>query len=199
MTLYHGARCPQCQTPVPLAGFWKRAPKDRGGLFLIGRVGVACPACRARLRVLQSSLVTAVVGSFAALCAAFGALGAVEHAQLGAARQDLNLLLIALAIVGWMILFRRYGYRFARLRVVEDGEKVAVFSLFKPMVEQRKGDDRPDQPAIEVGAPLQAATQTPARCASEKPAWICPECEEQNPGRYDICCICETHRDAGEP
>ncbi|HEX4597696.1 MAG TPA: hypothetical protein VH278_07920, partial [Burkholderiaceae bacterium] len=79
--------------------------------------------------MLQSSLVTAVVGSFAALCAAFGALGAVEHAQLGAARQDLNLLLIALAIVGWMILFRRYGYRFARLRVVEDGEKVAVFSL----------------------------------------------------------------------
>ena len=197
MTSLGDPRCPQCQAPVPLAGLWQRATKDRGGIFLIGKVGIGCPACEAKLRVLQSNLAIAAVGSFAAFCAAFGVLGAIEHARLGAARQDLNLLLIAPAIVGWMFLFKRYGYRFARLRALEDGEKVA-FPLSRSVGGAAIAHDRPDKRAINVSPPSQAAEGPAVSADTEKAPWSCPECGEENPGRYDVCCICETKRNSSE-
>jgi hypothetical protein len=197
MMLLGDPPCPQCQAPVPLAGLWQRATKDRGGIFLIGQVGIGCPACEAKLRVLQANLAIAAVGSFAAFCAAFGVLGAIEHARVGAARQDLNLLLIAPAIVGWMLLFRRYGYRFARVRALEDGEKVA-FPLSRPVATAPIADDRPDRKAINVGPSSQTAESPAVSADIEKTPWICPECGEENPGKFNICCVCETHRDTSE-
>jgi hypothetical protein len=197
MTLFTDPRCPQCNAQVPLAGLWARAAKDRGGIFLIGKVGIGCPSCGARLRVLQTGLAIAAVGSFAAFCAAFGILGVTEHAKLGAAKQDLNLLLIAPAIVGWMFMFRRYGYRFARVRAVEEGEKL-VLPLSRPVLEQPIAAKRLDQQTKDVGPPSQGATERPRNAGNETTPWICPECGEENPGQFNICCICETHRDASE-
>jgi hypothetical protein len=196
MPLLGDAHCPRCQAAVPLAALWQRAAKDRGGMFLIGRVGIGCPSCEVKLRVLQFRLVFAAVGSFAFFCAAFGVLGVIEHAKLGTARQDLNLLLIAPAIVGWMFLFKRYGYRFARLRTVTDGEKVA-FPLSKPLRLETKGAERPQHQRSE-SAPSQVAAETASGAEGARPPWICPECGEENPGKFSICCICETQRDAGQ-
>jgi hypothetical protein len=178
---------------VPLGPLWQRAPKERAGIFLIGKVGIGCPTCEAKLRVIQGGIVIATVGSFAALCAAFGALGAIEHAKPGAAKQDLNLLLLVPSIVAWMLLFKRYGHRFARLRAVADGEKVVVFPVSKPLLEQPTGREGPD-----VGARSQVTDKPADSAECEKTAWVCPECGEENPGQYDICCICETKCDSSE-
>jgi hypothetical protein len=193
MAFSNDPRCPQCQAPVPLVDLWRRAPKDRGGIFLIGKIGIACPMCATKLRVHQTGLVVASVGSFAVFCAAFGVLGAVEHARLGAARQDLNLLLIAPAIVGWMLLFRRYGYRFARLRGIEHGERV-VFPLSKPAVEAKSTGERPRAEAVASSRPSPVAPEPATGADVQKEPWICAECGEENPAQFDICCICETRR-----
>jgi hypothetical protein len=198
MGVFGDPRCPQCDALVPLGSLWQRAPKDRGGIFLVGKVGIGCPTCETKLRILQAGLVTATMGSFAALCAAFGTLGVIEHAKLGSARQDLNLLLIAPSIVAWMILFRRYGYRFARLRPVENGEKV-VFPLSRPILEQPPAGQRGDRKTMDVSAPSHGSVEPPGGAEPERPPWICPECKEENPGRFDRCCICDTERDAKGP
>ena len=189
------ARCPGCKAAVPLAGFWMRASKDRGGIFLIGKVAVACPACDAKLRVLQLGLAIVAIGSFAALCGAFAALGTIEHTKLGAAKQGLNFLLIVPAIVAWMVLFRRYGYRFVSIRLVQDGEKVRLVPLSKPIVLEAKPEARTAQESIDVKRALQAEKVPPGNANFQKPPWMCPECGEENPGRFDICCICDTRRD----
>jgi len=201
MTLLGDARCPGCQAAVPLGHFWRRAPKDRGGIFLVGKVGVACPACNAKLRVLQLGLAIVAIGSFAALCGAFAAVGTIEHTKLGSAKQGLNLLLIAPALVGWvvlLVLFRGYGYRFVRLRAVQDGEKVGLVPLFKPIVQEAKLEARTTQDSIDVNASPQAKKVPSGNANHQKPTWMCPECGEENPGRFNICCICDTRRDTGE-
>ena len=189
------ARCPGCRAGVPLGSFWMRAPKDRGGIFLIGNVGVVCPACDAKLRVLQHRLAIVAFGSFAALCAAFAALGNIEHIKFGSATQGLNLLLIATAIVGWMVLFRRYGYRFVHFRPIQDGEKVRLVPLSKPIVPERMPEARTTQESVDVKPALQAEKLPSGTATPPKPTWMCPECGEENPGRFDICCICDTRRD----
>jgi hypothetical protein len=196
MMFFTHPRCPRCKAAVPLAGLWERAAKDRGRIFLIGKVAIDCPSCGGRLRVLQAGLAIAAVGSLAAFCAAFGILGVTEHAKPGAAKQDLNLLLLAPAIVGWMFLFRRYGHRFAQVRTLEDGEKV-ILPLSKPVLEQPTTGERLDQQTKAV-APPEDATEPPRSAGNERTPWICPECGEENPGQFNICCICETHRDISE-
>jgi hypothetical protein len=194
MTFLNDPRCPRCQAPVPLGSLWKRAAKDRGAIFLVGRIGICCPSCGARLRVLQAGLITGALASFVVLCAAFGALGSMEHAKLGAAKANLNLLLIAPGIVGWLILFRRYGYQFASVRPVEDGETVS-FPLSKPVVEEPMDGERPDR-QTSARRQSQVALEPAGHADPERPAWICPECKEENPGQFDRCCICDTERDA---
>ena len=52
MPLLSPPRCPQCSGDVPLEPLWRVAPTNRSN-FLVGDIGIQCPHCGARLRILQ--------------------------------------------------------------------------------------------------------------------------------------------------
>src|ERR1700727_784838 len=84
MSLIHEAQCPFCGSTLPIRVLWDFARLEesqvlpglgflgRSGL-LRGKIGVACPNCRAKFRVLQTRIVLVRVLIWGALVA--GAVG----------------------------------------------------------------------------------------------------------------------------
>jgi hypothetical protein len=67
MSLLDLPRCPNCNTEIDLKELWRAAPKTgRGGFQIEGHVGVVCPTCGIKLRVLQAWLQVAGPLLFAA-------------------------------------------------------------------------------------------------------------------------------------
>jgi len=56
MSLLESPRCPNCNSEIALKKLWEAAPKNRGGVSIIRPVGLACPTCGMKLRVLQKRL-----------------------------------------------------------------------------------------------------------------------------------------------
>jgi uncharacterized protein (DUF983 family) len=151
MSLLDYPRCPQCQGEVPIQRLYKEAPTLRGGLligdgsefggvFTIGTTGIVCPTCGAKLRVLQTGVAMAamstlmigmpiLVGPFALLMA--------ELAKTHDSGWLVLLLLPPAALV--VILFNRLPPRFARLRLLGEGERAAF-----PLSENREATEPTD-------------------------------------------------------
>ena len=61
MPLLHDSRCPQCDSGLPLKVLWEFARSSAYGLVtrsgvLRGRIGIVCPNCRVKLRVVQTRI-----------------------------------------------------------------------------------------------------------------------------------------------
>src|SRR6267378_22191 len=122
MAILDGPRCPGCQGAVSLRELWKEAPKVKG-LFLEGKVGIVCPSCGNKLRVLQYRVVIVTLGLFAAVCVTAAILGNIERARDFRPPQGVQYLIIGLMVGGMFFFQSHYAYRFATLRRVRDGEK----------------------------------------------------------------------------
>src|SRR5580698_5999677 len=56
MAILESPRCPNCNSQLALRELWQAAPKSRGGVGIIRPVGLTCPTCGMKLKVLQSRL-----------------------------------------------------------------------------------------------------------------------------------------------
>ena len=175
MTLLDYPKCPVCFKTVSLKQLWRIARTSRGGL-LIGRIGIACPSCGAKLRVVQTLSIVCAVAPYALVIA--GALYFGDAPRTNRLRNfsdfDVVVLMgVLLLLPYWLI------PRLARLRVLQSGETVE-FPLEKVSKEALATIDESDIDA-------DSSNITP-----EGSAWICNRCGEENPGTFEICWKCQT-------
>src|SRR5260221_877806 len=63
MPLLSPPRCPRCSCDVPLEPLWKVSSTDHSN-FLRGCVGIRCPQCGARIRILQARAYVGVIAAY---------------------------------------------------------------------------------------------------------------------------------------
>jgi hypothetical protein len=189
MSMLDDPRCPRCQGAVPLRELWKEAPKVKG-LFLQGKVGIVCPSCGGKLRVLESRVVFLTHGLFAIVCVASALLGDFERAHEIKPSEGLQFLTLAPLVAGMFFLQWRYAYRFASVRNLKDGELVSFpLSVSESL-------DLLDEKNIDMALLSRVAAEL-KKDTAEARTWTCPKCKEQNPGEFDSCWKCQTaHGDA---
>jgi len=106
MQLLRDARCPQCDSGLPLRVLWEFSRSSAYDLvtksgFLRGRIGIVCPNCRVKLRVGQTRIRVFLVLLWAV---AFGGAWFVgewlrhAHVVLNQMSQVLGLVVLAYAI-----------------------------------------------------------------------------------------------------
>jgi len=191
MLILDDPRCPRCQGTVPLRELWKEAPKVKG-LFLEGKVGIVCPCCGEKLRVIQYRVVLASLGLlaiFAAISAAVGELERAHHVKLS---EGVQFLVSAALVSGVFFLQWRYAYRFATIRSLRDGER-ASFPLLVS-----EAPEFVDEKNIDPGLLSQGAADLHMNPSNARP-WVCLKCREENPGEFDNCWKCQTTRTRGAP
>jgi len=64
MLLLDVPRCPNCNSEVALKELWDAAPKNHGGSVIVMPVGIACPTCGVKLKVLQGRVLLALAFAF---------------------------------------------------------------------------------------------------------------------------------------
>lgn len=172
MALLDPPQCPLCFSAVPLEQLWSVSPTNRSGL-LIGRIGIICPACDAKLRVVQTRVVLGMLSTYAVL------MGGAFLLQTIDSLKQLYVFYVLGVVVPVVLIQQRTFPRLARLRVLKTGETVE-FPLTK--LSQFADLDLDDEEA--------ASSET----ASDEPAWKCKSCGEENPGSFDICWKCRSTR-----
>jgi len=178
-------RCPRCQGAVSLRELWKEAPKVRG-VFLEGKVGIVCPSCGVKLRVLQYRVVLATLGLFAifaAICAVFGDFERAHHIKPA---EGVQILFIVSLVGGMFFLQWRYAYRFAAIRSLRDGEKAS----FPLSVSEVETPNLIDEAHLDMGLLSRVAAELHISPGNARP-WICLKCKEENPGEFDSCWNCQ--------
>jgi hypothetical protein len=180
MAILDPPRCPNCNSEIALKELWEAAPKNRGGVAIIRPVGLACPTCGMKLRVLQSRLLwglaLAYVVPIAMVVPLFG------HMPPLLTYEARRLVLAAVVVVltfGAFRLLKHLIPRLLRVRILKPEEKV-VFPLAKPAAraEETQAIDASDL----------------KRTDDDRPEWTCKSCGEENPGNFDECWKCQTWR-----
>jgi hypothetical protein len=163
MPLLDEPHCPQCLSTLPLSPLWRAAPKDRWGL-LRGNVGILCPHCGARLRVIQTR---ANLAGWVAVAVFFGGVYYVEsllsQSQLHLT-EKVALVCVLGAVCVVQLIPRLFGPQLAQLRLTSSDEMVTF-----PLEDAKANED----PAA---------------------GWVCAGCHERNPANFEICWNCERPR-----
>jgi hypothetical protein len=109
---------------------WREAPKSaRLGILLVGKIGLVCPSCGARFRVLQARYGLATLGSYLGILL----LGSVVLEELDIAKTSSRYWLFFAMLFGLLEFLRwRYSYRLLTVRVLGSGEQVSF-----PLVERK--------------------------------------------------------------
>jgi len=132
-------RCPRCRGQVPLEYLYENGPTSRIGLLLgdgfsINSVGIVCPTCKAKLRVMQwRPLLVSVVGLLfmgVAIFLLMPWIGTDGHAVW-----ILFAVIAVFAFIGLPIAQHK-ARRLVRLQVVED----STWLVFPPTEPLEKGD-----------------------------------------------------------
>lgn len=184
MSLFDSPRCPNCNSEIDLKDVWRLAPKMVRGSRLAGKIGVVCPVCGIKLRVLDGRMAMTSVGLFILMLLSAGLVGKLSR-SLGNDRP----LIVGFAVlcVAGFILFQMSIPWLLRLRVFEEGEKAAF-----PLVTQAE-DLAAERTAIE-----EEDEQNPEPTEDAGPAWKCKSCGEENPGNFNECWKCLKVRDEAE-
>lgn len=204
MPLLEPPLCPQCSTVLGMEPIWSAATVN--GFRLLSRpVGLHCPACGIPLKVVQSRIVVALVGTFVAVIALLvgwlASLGPRSISFLDPGVLPYAILVLALGVLYW-----RSVPGLARVRVLEPVESVEYpLEAAKPPVEVDLPSEEPsDEPAPEESSSGEAKAgeaiaaqavpderaKAPAGGADSVP-WTCPSCREENPGGFLICWKCQ--------
>ena len=129
MLLIHDSRCPQCGSGLPLKVLWEFSRSSTYGLVtrsgvLRGKIGIVCPNCRAKLRVVQTRIRLFV---FLLWVAGLGGAWAVgewmrqAHVVLNQATQLLGFGVLASAI---FVLQKFCIPHLAQVRLASPGERL---------------------------------------------------------------------------
>lgn len=177
MSLFDPRRCPNCSSIVDLTELYRVA--EKAGDTMIGRIGIACPVCGMKLRVLQArafliGLLTFFVPLALMVCTYIAA-------PVARGSRDYVIRLAVFLVVMWgaSVLHRRSIPRLLTLRLLDNGEVVRFPLAPTPTAEE--STDSSD--AVEL---------TPVE--DDRPAWTCAKCGEENPGNFDECWKCQTWR-----
>jgi hypothetical protein len=175
MPLFNPPRCPNCNSEIDLKELWRAAPKAGRGSGLSGKVGILCPVCGIKLRVLDGRMRIAFVVGLALMLGIPAAVGQLTRVYGDKNGRVIGLMLIFLA---GFILFQRSIPRLLRLRVLGEGETAGfpLATLAKDLAAAREEADR------EV-KDLEAVEDTGL-------AWKCPKCGEESPGNFNECWKC---------
>jgi hypothetical protein len=183
MSLLDPPRCPNCNSEVALKELWDAAPKSQGGSLIVRPVGLACPTCGVKLKVLQRRLLLCLAVSYIVPFAIV--VPAVFMAQWDNDRERrlVSLGLLMIAYFGAFRILQRLIPRLLRVRLLKDNEKV-VFPLAKAAVETAESQ--------ETGVLSLEPT------GEDRPEWTCKSCGEENPGNFDECWKCQEPRGTEE-
>jgi hypothetical protein len=182
MSLLDPPRCPNCNSEMNLKDLWSVAPKGgRGGFVIDGAVGVVCPVCGIKLRVLQPRVQIASVLIFVVPLALGMLLGHFDPFYKDEVKRRASLLILGVIYIFGFYLLARFSPRLLQLRLLKDGEAVVFPLAVVARVHAEEAEFIKEQLALEspdLG----------------KPAWVCPKCHEENPGNFDECWKCQTWR-----
>ena len=189
MSLIERPRCPNCNSEVDLEELWRAAPKTRsGGSVIAEAVGIACPTCGIKLRVLQARVQIASALVFVLPLGLVLLFGLFHPYYKDREKRRVVLVIVGVIYALSFHLINRMTPRLLRLRFPKDGEQVkfpleVVASVHKE--EAQFIQDEADRESEDI----------------ERPSWICPKCHEENPGNFDECWKCQTWRDqaSGNP
>jgi hypothetical protein len=183
MSLLDPPRCPNCNSEVALKELWDAAPKSQGGSLIVRPVGLACPTCGVKLKVLQRRLLLSLAVSYIVPFAIV--VPAVFMAQWDNDRERrlVSLGLLMIAYFGAFRILQRLIPRLLRVRLLKDNEKV-VFPLAKA--------------AVETAESQETSVLSLEPTDDDRPEWTCKSCGEENPGNFDECWKCQEPRGTEE-
>jgi hypothetical protein len=170
MSLLNPPRCPQCDSEIDLTELWRATPKI-ASLYVKGRIGVVCPHCGAKSRVLgHFANLSAILALLFLVFVGVVAARAVPIGWSRSERGDRVLWVVAGVIaLGGLAVQRSAAPGLLRLRALEPKD-IVKFPLSK-------------RAAPEVAAVKGLSDDT-------RPAWVCPKCGDENPGNFDECWKC---------
>jgi hypothetical protein len=175
MPLLDIPRCPQCKSEVDLKALWLAAPKTGRGTRMAGHIGIICPVCGIKLRVLQSRVQITSIALFVLLLSTAFGLGRLLHAR----GDDIPMLIgLGTVYLAGYLLFQKSIPRLLQLRFFEEGEQAGfpLVTLAEDLAEERKAIEEDD------------LNQEPP--ADDGPAWTCESCGAENPGNFNECWKC---------
>jgi predicted membrane channel-forming protein YqfA (hemolysin III family) len=175
MALLDPPRCPNCNSEIDLKDLWRLAPKSGRGSRFAGKIGVVCPVCGTKLRVLDGRLQLTSVALFILMACSAAVLGKLSR-PFGNERAVL-VCFGALYLLGF-IFFQKAVPHLLKLRLFEEGEQAGF-----PLVTLAE-DLAAERDAI-ANDPLNAEPAT-----DSGPAWVCRKCHEENPGNFNECWKC---------
>ena len=133
MSLLDEPQCLRCGSALPVRGLWEFARvHDKHGLNLLtgsgllrGKIGIECPNCGARFRVVQ----TRIRILFALVWVIFlGTAASLEdwtsHHIPVFQQRPLAVLMVLVSVLVMFLLLRIYTPRLARVRRLRDGEQL---------------------------------------------------------------------------
>jgi DNA-directed RNA polymerase subunit RPC12/RpoP len=181
MSLLDPPRCPNCNSEIALKELWEAAPKSRGGSIIVRPVGIACPICGVKLKVLQARV---LMGLACAYVFPFAVVVAVVLMTPWDNDRERRLVSIGVLVIAYFGAFKLHQYltpRLLRVRPIKSGERIE-FPLAKPATEPNE-----NRPGIADALTLEPKDDN-------RPVWVCPKCGEENPGTFDVCWKCQGER-----
>jgi hypothetical protein len=163
-----------------LTELWQAAPKS--GNTIIDRVGIACPVCGVKLRILQSR---ALVTRFLAIVVPFALMVIsifVAPVTRGSFDYKIRMGVFVIVLFGAVSLQGRNNLRLLTVRLLQDNEDVR-YPLVRPSILNPEDEAAPKSSALQL---------EPTK--DNRPSWVCAKCGEENPGNFDECWKCQTWR-----
>jgi hypothetical protein len=164
-----------------LGDLWIAAPKGMRGFVIDGPIGVACPTCGIKLRVLQPPVRIAVVLVFLVPLGLAVLLGHFDPFYKDEVKRRASMVVLGAIYLFGFYLLTRLTPRLLQLRLPKDGEAVEFPLAVVARVHAEEAEFIKEQ--LELESPDVG-----------KPAWVCPKCHEENPGNFDECWKCQTWR-----
>ncbi|HEY2527223.1 MAG TPA: hypothetical protein VGJ20_04610 [Xanthobacteraceae bacterium] len=163
---------------VDLKDLWIAAPKTgRGVAVIAGAVGIACPSCGIKLRVLQARLQIASALVFVVPLGLLMLLAYFDPFYKDEVKRRASFLVIFVIYILGFYLLTRMSPQLLRLRFLKDGEHVGFPLEVVARVHKEEAQlirERLDRQPPDVG----------------QPSWVCPKCHEENPGNFGECWNC---------
>ena|SRR5215472_12268 len=136
MPLLSEPHCPQCLSTLSLSPLWRAFPKGRRGYFWPGKVGIVCPHCGAKLRVIATRInIVSWVALAASLGAVYYALSLIEEPHVEPSQKAALVCVFGLAGLAQLVPYL-FGPNLALLRSVDADETVRF-----PLEEAKAADD----------------------------------------------------------
>ena len=150
MSILSKPTCTQCGSALPLRVLWRfarasdeRSPYhwlNRSGLFQT-KVGVECPNCGAKYRVIQTRIHVVRLLFWGLLFAAAAIIGSWSRRQGFEAGAEIQVVLFALVVACGFALERFTPY-FTQVRPVQDGENLGfpLYSVYERSKDEHSGN-----------------------------------------------------------